>query len=81
MRSLLYVLTLVIAMIGWSQTAFTQTIDPYRRLTDPRAITYLDGDDVEPLRYHTGVAWPAERDTGRSSSVAHGVSLIAGATI
>jgi hypothetical protein len=53
---------LVLFSLFASIRAEAQTIDPYRRLTDPRAITYLDGDDAEPLHYRTGIAWPGDRD-------------------
>ena len=59
-RSALFVLVL---LLGATQ-AFSQTIDPYRRLTDPRAITYLDGPDAEPLQYRCAVGWAQERDPG-----------------
>jgi hypothetical protein len=34
--------------------AFAQSIDPYARINDPRAIARLDGSDAQPLRYAAG---------------------------
>ncbi|HET6512819.1 MAG TPA: DUF2961 domain-containing protein [Candidatus Kapabacteria bacterium] len=58
MRYLIPLLLLVLSL----SSVRAQTIDPYRRLTDPRAIMDLQGEDVEPLRYSCGVAWPTGRD-------------------
>ena len=55
---------LVLALLLVGTDSFSQTIDPYRRLTDPRAITYLDGPDAEPLQYRCAVGWASERDEG-----------------
>lgn len=37
-------------------------IDPYARLTDPRAIARISGDDNEPLRVRARHGLPSERD-------------------
>ncbi len=55
---ILFVLCILFSL----KDSYSQTIDPYRRFTDPRAITYLDGPDAEPLHYRCGVGWPGERD-------------------
>lgn len=64
MRAIPRLLFALCAVSAWlnGSPGLAQPIDPYRRLTDPRAITYLDGPDREPLRYKWGVGWPPKRD-------------------
>ncbi|HYM19955.1 MAG TPA: DUF2961 domain-containing protein [Candidatus Kapabacteria bacterium] len=45
-----------------TERSSAQTFDPYRRLSDPRAICRLDGPDTLPVRISDGVGWPANRD-------------------
>lgn len=56
------VLVLLVILGSALPQAHAQFIDPYLRVTDPRAITKLVGNDVEPLRFHAQHGLPALRD-------------------
>lgn len=62
LRSAASVAVLILVLAYHSDRSIGQTIDPYRRLTDPRAITDLEGPDTEPLKYRCAVGWPSEMD-------------------
>jgi hypothetical protein len=51
----------IISLICFSALAQAQ-INPYARMTDPRALARLDGDDREPLRYVNYFGYPPQRD-------------------
>lgn len=53
------ILSILCAMVN---PPYAQTIDPYRRVTDPRAIYQLDCDDCEPLRFSSLFGLPQAVD-------------------
>jgi hypothetical protein len=62
-RSLIGKALWMIACLSLFSTAHAQAIDPYRRLTDPRAITDLSGPDCQPLRHSAGYGSPGVEDS------------------
>lgn len=52
----------VLLAVGFGSDLVAQPINPYRRVTDPRAITELDCDDCDPQIHRNRYALPPEVD-------------------
>lgn len=53
----------------WVGVCESQTLDPYRRIIDPRAIARLDGIDNQRLHYRTGHFFPSQVDSTDGSYI------------
>lgn len=51
-----------IVLVSFMSSGFLGQVNPYSRMTDPRAIARLDGPDSQPLRYACRFGFPPDRD-------------------
>jgi hypothetical protein len=68
-RAYLLFLIGVCVQCGIASNSQAQMINPYARISDPRAITHLDGDDAEPLHYRCAIGYPDGRDSSDMSYI------------